>query len=157
MRRPRILLVDDNPNLTSMIRVFLSRIGRYEVREENRSPAAMASVREYRPDLIILDVDMPEKDGGDIAAELKADPLFENVPIIFLSGLVSPEESGMRDGSIYLPKPVELKRLLNSVRTLLATDAVAARLVQTAAPERRPAFSALSAQELLCGEAAEGQ
>ena len=148
MRRPRILLVDDNPNLTSMVRVFLSRIGRYEVREENCSNAAIATVREYRPDVVILDVDMPGKDGGDVAAELRADPVFDEIPIIFLSALISKEESGWRDGAIYLAKPVVLKVLLEAVRSMLALDAVAAKLVQTVEGARFPAFSALSAKQM---------
>jgi len=124
MNQPKILVVDDDSKMSSLLRMFLSRVGGYEVREVNHSPNALKTLREYQPDLIILDVDMPEKDGGQIAAEVRADPGFSGIPLIFLSGLIGKEQSGSRDGIVYLSKPVELSALIERVRRLLHKPAL---------------------------------
>jgi CheY-like chemotaxis protein len=115
----KILVVDDDPKLSGLVRTFLERLGKFEVREENRSFAALNTAREFQPDMVILDVDMPGKDGGDVAAELAADPRFAKTPVMFLSSLVTPQDSGLRNGRLFLSKPVEPLTLLRAVRSLL--------------------------------------
>jgi CheY-like chemotaxis protein len=63
----RILLVDDEPALTRMMKLNLERTGRFEVFTENSGPRAVEAVRSCRPDLIFLDVMMPGKSGDDVA------------------------------------------------------------------------------------------
>src|SRR4051794_16955 len=76
MSSPRILVIDDDPNLSALVRLFLLKTRRFDVREENRSSVALAVAQQYRPQLILLDVDMPGKDGGDVSRELAGDPLL---------------------------------------------------------------------------------
>ena len=57
--------------------------GRYLVLEENDADKAHQSARNFRPDLILLDINMPQRDGGDIAAQIDADPGFHRTPIVF--------------------------------------------------------------------------
>ena len=118
MKISKILVVDDDPKLSTLVALLLRRAGGYEVREENRSFAALATAREYRPDLVLLDVDMPGKDGGEVARELAADSLLSSVPIIFITSLVSPAEAGARNGGVYLAKPIEPRRLIETVQRL---------------------------------------
>ena len=118
MKISKILVVDDDPKLSSLIALILRRAGGYEVREENRSFAALATAREYGPDLVLLDVDMPGKDGGAVAHELAADSALSSVPVIFITSLIAPGEAGMRNGAVYLAKPVEPKRLIETVQRL---------------------------------------
>jgi CheY-like chemotaxis protein len=93
----------------------LEALGTYEVRPENHARAALQTARKCRPDLILLDVRMPEMDGGEVAAQLQEDPLLKGTPIVFLTALVSNEETKKREAQIggmnYLAKPVDLAEL----------------------------------------------
>ena len=76
MEPKRILIIDDEPSMTRMIRLTLEMTKRYQVREENNAMHALATAREFKPDLILLDVIMPGVDGGELARRIKADPVF---------------------------------------------------------------------------------
>jgi len=117
MNKPQILVVDDDPKLTKLVRVILERGGGFQVREENRSFEAVNAARDYQPDLIILDVQMPGLDGGDVAAELKADPVLNATPIVFLTSLV--DKSECADGIRVLAKPFNPQELIRTVNRLL--------------------------------------
>lgn len=120
-----ILVVDDDPKITSLLRIILERAG-YRVREENKSFAAVTAAREFQPRLAILDVDMPGKDGGAVAADLAAEPATKGVQVIFLSSLVTEREAGMRGSYRYLSKPVDAHLLVSAVRHRLAAVGAAA-------------------------------
>lgn len=124
MTKSRILVVDDEPNLSGLVRLFLEKTQRFEVRVENRSALALSAAREFRADLILLDVDMPGKDGGDVAREIQAEPALRGVPIVFLTSLVSAAESGggetIRGGMRFLAKPVNLRLLIETLDRALA-------------------------------------
>jgi len=128
MSKSKILVVDDDPKLSGLLAVILNRVGGYEVREENRPFAAVRTAQDFLPHLILLDVDMPGKDGGTIYTELSTHPLLSHIPVIFVTSLVSKNEAGMRNGKRYLSKPVDPTKLLDTVRSLcprLRPDAVA--------------------------------
>src|SRR5687768_4776198 len=124
MNKSRILVVDDEPNLSGLVRLFLERTQRFEVRVENRSALALAAACQFRPDLVLLDVDMPGKDGGDVACEIQAEPSLRGVPILFLTSLISPAETGQRAtthaGMPLLAKPVNPKVLIETIDRVLA-------------------------------------
>src|SRR4051812_23384111 len=107
MSKSRILVVDDDPKLSGLLAVILDRVGGYEVREENRPFAAVAAAQKFLPHLILLDVDMPGKDGGAIYTELSRHPLLSETPVVFVTSLVSKNEAGLRNGKRYLSKPVD--------------------------------------------------
>lgn len=123
MSKTKILIVDDNESISTLLKVMLVRSG-YDVRTENRSFAALATAREFRPDLALLDVDMPGKDGGAVAAELKADRDFAHLPVIFVTSLVRPEEAGVHGGERYISKPVDMAILLATIKEVLPRMAV---------------------------------
>src|SRR5438128_12202084 len=85
--RRRILTVDDDWESTHVSKILLEKIGRYLVLEEHDATKAHQSARIVRPDLILLDIVMPEGDGGEIAAQIQADPVLQSTPIIFLTAL----------------------------------------------------------------------
>ena len=116
--RRRILIVDSDPNTTHLVKVLLERTGRYLVLEENDATKAHQSARNFRPDLILLDVVMPETDGGELAARVEADPELHNTPIVFLTALVTRAEakSGLHiQGHPFLAKPVSIPELINTI------------------------------------------
>jgi CheY-like chemotaxis protein len=118
----RILIVDNDMNSTHLVKVLLEKTGRYLVFEENESTRAHLSAKNFRPDLILLDVVMPETDGGEVAAQIKGDPELQNAPIIFLTALVTRAEAktGLHiDGHPFLAKPVNIPELIEAIERSL--------------------------------------
>ena len=115
---PTILVVDDDTPIRSLLRQELTETG-YQVKEAANGKAALDMVRLHKPDLIILDVMMPEINGFDVAAVLKNDPATMDIPIIILS-IVQDKERGFRIGvDRYLTKPINTEQLFHEVDVLL--------------------------------------
>lgn len=116
-----ILVVDDEHDLSQMMVDLLTEAG-FEARSADSGREALTDIQADPPDLVLLDVNMPELDGFELAAMLKADPTTATIPIIMVSanegrgarliGL----ESGAED---YLAKPVDPAELLAKIRNLL--------------------------------------
>ena len=120
--RRRILIVDNDPNTTHLVKVLLERTGDYLVLEENDATKAHRNARKFRPDVILLDVVMLETDGGEVAAEIDADPELYNTPIVFLTALVTRTEarSGLNiQGHPFLAKPVSIPEVINAIEQQL--------------------------------------
>src|SRR3954452_10932784 len=123
--RRRILIVDNDPNTTHLVKVLLERTGHYLVLEENDANKALQSARNFRPDLILLDVVIPETDGGEVAARVEADPELHNTPIVFLTALVTRAEakSGLTiQRHPFLAKPVSIPELINAIEQHLLVN-----------------------------------
>jgi GAF domain-containing protein/CheY-like chemotaxis protein len=113
-----ILIVDDDDSIRSLLHQELSDAG-YLIDEAANGKQALESVRKNRPDLIILDIMMPEMNGFDVAAILKNDPQTMDIPIIVLS-IVQDKTRGFRIGvDRYLTKPIDTAQLFAEVGTLL--------------------------------------
>jgi CheY-like chemotaxis protein len=114
--KKRILVVDDEPSITRLVKLNLEQTGGYEVATENVSTAGLATAERFRPDLILLDVMMPGLDGGNLASVLQASPKLKGVPIVFLTAAVTREEVRERRGLVgglpFLAKPVNLQEVL---------------------------------------------
>jgi CheY-like chemotaxis protein len=123
MSKQRILLVDDEPGITHMLRLNLEQTGRFEVLEENRGSRAIEAVRAFRPDLIFLDVMMPDMGGEEVAERLREDPELGNTQFVFLTAIVTKEETGGGpadiSGNTFLAKPVRRQELLDVVTLFL--------------------------------------
>lgn len=117
------MVVDDDPKLSRLVKLFLEKTRIYTVLEENRSGHALETARSYKPDAILLDVDMPGKDGGELAKEIAADPLLCRLPVMFFTSLISTDEAGKREvyrgGMPFLAKPVNPVALVGAVERLL--------------------------------------
>ena len=124
--KKRILIIDDEPSFTRMVRLNLEKTGLFEVKEENRATGAVPTARDFKPDLILLDVIMPTMDGGDVAAQIQSDRHLKGTPIIFLTATVSQREagpSGMLNsgGCIFLAKPVSVDALVKVINENVRT------------------------------------
>jgi CheY-like chemotaxis protein len=124
MDKNKILIVDDDVALSKLVQITLEATRRYQTKIENNSSRALDSAREFKPNLILLDVDMPGLDGGDVARQIREDSSFRDTPIVFFTSLVSKREAGggmiSRGGENFLAKPVDstvLTRCLESFFT----------------------------------------
>ena len=119
MTKQRILIIDDDAAITRSIKLNLEATGTYIVCQENHAPAAVHTAQEFMPDLILLDVMMPEMDGGEVATRLREVPFLKHTPIIFLTAIVSNEETHGSEAHIggeeYLAKPVDLNILIRVI------------------------------------------
>ena len=91
--KKRILVVDDEPALTRMVKLNLERTGNYEVRTENQGSLAVQAAREFKPDLIFLDVMMPDMTGDEVSAQLKEDEELSQIKFIFMTAIVTKNET----------------------------------------------------------------
>ncbi len=113
-----ILVVDDDPNIRELLRQELDAAG-YKVQQAENGKAAIASVKLKKPDLIVLDVRMPEISGFDVTAVLKSDPETRQIPIIILSVDDTKGQSDRIGADCYLTKPISTETLLREIHLLL--------------------------------------
>ena len=113
--KKRILVVDDEVALTRMIRLNLERTGRFVVREENQGSEALHTIRAFKPDLVFLDVMMPDMGGDEVASLINEDPELSGTRYVFLTAVVTKAETaavgGEIGGSLFLAKPVKIAEL----------------------------------------------
>jgi CheY-like chemotaxis protein len=125
--KARILIVDNNRDFTHSAKLVLERTGRYFVSEENDPSKAHQTAQSLKPDLILLDIAMPETDGGEVAARVHSDPALHRIPVVFLTALVTKAEgrSGLRiQGHPFLAKPISLAELIDGIEENLPARAV---------------------------------
>ncbi len=127
MEKKKILVVDDEVGFGRMVKLTLEMTGQYAVVVETKGKRALSVAKKFRPDLIFLDIVMPDADGGEIKACIKSDQSLKNIPIIFLTALISKTEVGDRADSKgfhqYLAKPPTRKQLIECIEEHLGTVA----------------------------------
>ncbi len=116
--KPRILIVDNDSRFARGARLFLDRTGKYVACSVIDPRRALESARSFKPDLVLVDLIMPQEDGPEVAAQLEADWALHGVPIVFLTSLITAEEA--KDGRrVYghriLPKPASSSELIELV------------------------------------------
>ena len=122
-----ILIIDNSRDFTHAAKVALEKTGRYVVEEENDASKAHQTARSVQPDLVLLDIAMPETDGGEVAAWIQTDPALHRIPIVFLTALVTAAEgrAGLRiHGHPFLAKPISLPALIQGIEENLPARAV---------------------------------
>lgn len=120
----RILIAEDQPDLREMIAATL-RLSGYEVVSAADGQQAFTSAQSSRPDLIILDLEMPHMSGSEVCRRLKAMPPFHGTPVLIISStndLARLEDSLNAGAREYMRKPFELDQLISRVGVLLAEN-----------------------------------
>jgi len=119
----KILIVDDDEAIGQTLKAGLEMHG-FAARYETRSIDTIKACLEFHPDLVLLDVDMPVKDGGVVAAELRSHPTLQHIPVIFLTSLMTKEQDGKRNAfrGIYLSKPIPIAELVVRIRAVLQSQ-----------------------------------
>src|SRR3990170_7699570 len=123
----KILIVDDDPDLVEAVTMILESKN-YDVAAAYGGVEGLQKAKTEKPDLIVLDVMMPDKDGYAVCKELKADPKLSKVPVLLLTAVVSKiattrytQQMGLEtEADDYIDKPVEPDVLVQRIETLLA-------------------------------------
>jgi excisionase family DNA binding protein len=123
--RRKVLIVDDDPAVVELIKDVLGRDGRFEIKDVNNGFAAGMLAKEYHPDLIILDVMLPDINGQAVCELIRNDSTMEDIKIICISGMVEEDKiedlhkSGAND---ILHKPLDIDELIRRICRLLEIE-----------------------------------
>ncbi len=117
----KILIIDDEKDFCFFLKKNLESAGNFDVTTCYDGKSGLKMVQEMRPDLILLDILMPEMDGTEVARILKEDPLTAPIPVVFLTAVIKEDEVGRKEfigGWRYVAKPVKIKELVALINTL---------------------------------------
>ena len=117
----RVLVVDDEPNICALLSATLRLTG-FEVRVAGGGHEALVAAEDFEPDLVVLDVMMPELSGWQVLRALRAQPRYQLLPVLMLTAAVQPNDVEMSydlGASAVIGKPYEGERLTQMVETLL--------------------------------------
>ena len=118
----KIALVDDEPNILLSLEFLIQRAG-YDVQTAPDGDAGLELVKSWQPDLLVLDVNMPKRDGFEVCQTLRSDPDYKNLKIIMLTakGREVEREKGLAIGANdYVTKPFSTQEMIDKINTLLA-------------------------------------
>ena len=121
----RLLYVEDNEDNLYMLQLWFDVLGGYEILSARDCAAGITTAATERPDLILMDLNLPEIDGWEATRRLKADPATRDIPIIALSAhaMAGDREKALATGcDDFDTKPIEFDRLLAKIEQALATD-----------------------------------
>jgi DNA-binding response OmpR family regulator len=122
----QILIVDDEADFIELVKFRLSDLS-CDFLVANDGVQALSQARQYKPDLILLDILLPDMDGLSVCEILKRQPATKKIPIIFMSALSSDvtKRTAAMQAEDFFTKPLDLERLVNRVRSLLSHEAAA--------------------------------
>jgi excisionase family DNA binding protein len=123
----KVLIVDDDEELVDLLRDVFDRDGRFDIRTANNGFDAGMQVKEFKPDLVVLDVMLPDINGKEVCLRVRSDDNLDTVKIICISGMVEQDkiseliEAGAND---FMHKPFTVERLLDRACELLDIESV---------------------------------
>ena len=123
MKKKKILVIDDQRGFTKMVKLNLELAGDYEVKIQNNPLDAMLTAIEFKPDVILLDVIMPDLEGPDVVYQFKNNEMLKDTPVIFMTANITKEEVDAQEGYIgghaFLAKPGTIDELIACVEKQL--------------------------------------
>lgn len=120
MKNAKILIVDDNGKDITLLKDYLTS-HEYSVFTANDGKEAIEQLQNQKPDLVIMDIMMPDLSGWKTCDKIKKDPLYQHIPIILCSSLIQDDGqfSAYQTGDAYIQKPINLVGLLKLIQKLL--------------------------------------
>ena len=124
LKKKRILIIDDEKDFCFFVKNTLEEAGEFEVLTAHNGKEGMVMISSIKPDLVLLDVVMPEVSGPDVAEFLVESAQHKHIPFIFLTAIVTKDEIGTGSlgeikGHAFLQKPVDIQTLRASIKTML--------------------------------------
>ncbi len=123
----KVLIVDDDEELVELIEDVLVRDGRFEVKSVNNGFDAGMMVKDYRPDIIVLDVMLPDINGKEVCQRVRSDKSMNDVRIVCISGMVEEDKVGelkAAGADDFMHKPFEVEKLIERMCQLLHIEAI---------------------------------
>lgn len=118
----KILVVDDEKDILTVLEKRLSGAGYFVIKADNGEDA-LRLAKDERPDLVLLDIVMPDMDGAQVAEALRNNPITKDIPIVFLTCLFTKEDEKMQGhkmgGNFFVAKPYNPQELLEEIRQRL--------------------------------------
>ena len=118
MSNKKILIVDDDKDILFVLEKRLILAG-YDVVSTDSGLLALTMAKSQQPDMIILDIEMPQMDGGEVARRLKADPTTAHIPVLYLTCLLSSQESTQTEhscgGNLVLSKSADITDIIATI------------------------------------------
>ena len=122
-RKAKILIIDDEDDFCHFVKLNLERAGKFQVSVATGALAGINLAKSQQPDLILLDVLMPDMDGSQVAEDLLADETTKRIPIIFLTALAQRKEvesgNGIIGGRTFIAKPVTQDELIKRIEAAI--------------------------------------
>ena len=118
-----VLIVDDEPGLAQVLAIRMKAAG-FEIRTASGGKSGLASAAAAPPDAVVLDVRMPDMDGVEVQARLRADPRLRDIPVVFVSANIqdSARHAALAAGAVaYLTKPYDAREVVHVVSAAIAT------------------------------------
>ena len=119
----KIMMVDDDEDLLALVKMKLEETKKYAVVYTSKGDEAVGLAGEERPDLILLDIDMPEMDGPEVANALGGSEKTRDIPILFLSSLITKDDVGESGRTIaghhMIPKSMDFKYLISEIDAVI--------------------------------------
>jgi CheY-like chemotaxis protein len=117
-----VMVIDDAEDFCEFVKVILEATGDFQVTSCYSGRMAVRQAERHKPDIILLDMMMPEMDGSEVASALKADNVTQDIPIAFVTSLISERDvdsgQGIIDGYYFVAKPVQTDKLINVINTV---------------------------------------
>jgi CheY-like chemotaxis protein len=114
-----VLIVDDEPGFTRLLKLNFHHTGRYTAEVVNDAAEAVETAERFKPDVILLDVMMPGMDGGEVATRIHAVPRLRDTPILFLTAAIRKQEVAAREGLCggipFIAKPIEFQEVVEQI------------------------------------------
>lgn len=121
--RKKILIIDDEEDFSHFVKLNLEKTGKFEVAVATKAEEGIDLAKNNQPDLILLDVLMPDMEGSQVAQHLLEDQSTREIPIVFLTALVDEKEVKSEEGIIggrnFIAKPVTPEELINRIEAIL--------------------------------------
>jgi len=119
MMKKRVLVIDDDPAILAMIEEVLS-YEQYDVKASSTSLGALNDVKEFMPDIVLVDYLIDHINGGDICSSIKSDPVLKNIPVIIISAYPKVFHSvGTYNSDAFISKPFDLSELIGTIEACI--------------------------------------
>jgi len=115
----KILIVDDEKDVAISL-AFILRAGGFQTLIATDGKACLSLVKKEHPDLILLDINMPGMDGGDVARILSDDPATKDIPIVYVSGMVTQGDATKVHGREFISKLSTGEEIVKRIKSILA-------------------------------------
>lgn len=122
-RRKKILLIDDEEDFCFFVKINLEKTSKYDVLTTTSGKTGLIMASKELPDMILLDIIMPDINGGEVAGLLLNDPRTKNIPVLFITAIASRSETqsqeGIIGGRMFIAKPVTTEELADKIDSVL--------------------------------------